>query len=1143
MAILTQNIKLLKSAVMADTTDGGGQMTGTEVIDGQSNNLFPDTSAMDRAFGRVNMRKVFGVAHTSDTDTLLGAHAIMTDAPDDPLVHCTLLKTTGWADERDTAREAIEKYLVKGPKAAPRIYDTHYAGSLQLRLISFVGATFPTAGDAVVLTNPNGVEQYVRILKITTTNQLVAMVENSSTVVNSATVATCDLGSALSMDVLGPPGVRVFGANGVSSEGSYATVHTTNIAGGAKFYGVKPLGQPALVGDLSAITAGGIYTNLVPAATVESPIIDQFPLLGRAAISATASVSVSLPALASVAIGPNSLIYFPTAIEPKSLSIVHGATTFTDNGGVLYQGTTEVADVDYFTGQVAFRSNAGNYGTATLTPSYKPGSVVGASSHSAELLVTIANQGLAFTDIFSPKPAVGSFTLSFMAQGRWYDLDDNLSGKLVGADSGYGVGTLNYTTGSMAVTLGAVPDVGSSLIASWGDTESGKAVATTLPTRAGLVLPVAVGTKVEGNTATWSRGVTNYSAVTNAAGLFTGDASGYIKNGEVVLMPAVFPDGNVTFTTKLVATSQTSFTNGGGGSYTLTGTLPIIPGTFSANVIATLPSNVVWQDVSQVYSIYDANGILYVSGAPVGTINYSSGAVTVNSSVTKSMSYLSSSPAPGGGAFVSSAGTIWYIGTGNLSVSIGSPITNVSYYAGSVADVVTVVTPSAWRVQVDTQYADLITKGLAFTLGGSLYTSKGTALESGWNAATGIASIANAGNASSTGDITVTSVPSNGVNTVAWVNVASNSSAKQVDGGIFRTDSAPLKTGVFQLQAGLVSGSANDAGVISGGFSGTVDYTRGIARWSGPTIDPAALSYNAVYLQYLPLDASLLGLETARLPLDGKVPIYRTGDLVVVHNTLSTALANPLVKDFAYTLGRERIASVRVKDALGVVVPDTLYTTDLNGGFLTVPTASNITAYTQPLTVEHRIEDMVLCSKADISGTLSFTRSLTHNFPAATSFVSSAMPFGDLFARAYNLMEQSTWTSVWSNTLIGSTIIPQFNSALYPIVVTNAGAIKERWVIIFTNTTGFRIIGESVGEIGSGNTSTNAAPLNPATGVPYFTIPATGWGAGWATGNVLRFNTDACGTPFWAVRTVLQGPTSIDSDQFTLAFRGDVDRP
>jgi hypothetical protein len=73
--------------------------------------------------------------------------------------------------------------------------------------------------------------------------------------------------------------------------------------------------------------------------------------------------------------------------------------------------------------------------------------------------------------------------------------------------------------------------------------------------------------------------------------------------------------------------------------------------------------------------------------------------------------------------------------------------------------------------------------------------------------------------------------------------------------------------------------------------------------------------------------------------------------------------------------------------------------------------------------------------------------------------------------------------------------------------------------------------------------STNAeiSPLNPQTGAPYFTIPALGWGGGWSAGNVLRFNTAACGAPAWVVRTVLPGPATVASDSATIAFRADVD--
>ena len=69
------------------------------------------------------------------------------------------------------------------------------------------------------------------------------------------------------------------------------------------------------------------------------------------------------------------------------------------------------------------------------------------------------------------------------------------------------------------------------------------------------------------------------------------------------------------------------------------------------------------------------------------------------------------------------------------------------------------------------------------------------------------------------------------------------------------------------------------------------------------------------------------------------------------------------------------------------------------------------------------------------------------------------------------------------------------------------------------------------------------ASENPATGAPYFQLPALGWGNGWATGNVLRFNTIGAQFPVWVVRTVQQGPESVPDDQFTLLIRGDVDTP
>ena len=95
----------------------------------------------------------------------------------------------------------------------------------------------------------------------------------------------------------------------------------------------------------------------------------------------------------------------------------------------------------------------------------------------------------------------------------------------------------------------------------------------------------------------------------------------------------------------------------------------------------------------------------------------------------------------------------------------------------------------------------------------------------------------------------------------------------------------------------------------------------------------------------------------------------------------------------------------------------------------------------------------------------------------------------------------------------------------------------------FTGATAFQIIGEHLGLIGTGNTSTDCAPVNPASGQPYFTLPALGWGGGWATGNALRLNTIGAIAPVWVGRVIQQSQPTTDSDSFSILVRGDIDNP
>lgn len=384
----------------------------------------------------------------------------------------------------------------------------------------------------------------------------------------------------------------------------------------------------------------------------------------------------------------------------------------------------------------------------------------------------------------------------------------------------------------------------------------------------------------------------------------------------------------------------------------------------------------------------------------------------------------------------------------------------------------------------------------------------------------------------------------------------------------FRTATSPLRPASLSVLGTMQDGTtfnvtADANGKINGArVKGRVDYQYGLVELyfvnpdgnaalnkdlgflsiAGVAIMPAdlvmlgSLRYNAVGFSYLPLDADLLGIDPVRLPSDGRVPIFRSGGFAVLGHTgaITATVSNAQVINCA----RVRLSRVRVIGHNGVVIT-TGYTPDLEAGTVTF---NDVTGYSQPVTIEHRIEDMAVVRDVQISGELSFTRPITHDYPLG-SYISSALISGDLKARVSHLFDQATWNgSSWLDTVSGAAATGTYNDVISPIVVTNKGAVSERWSLVFTNTTSFNIVGEHVGVIGTGTINADCAPINPATGVPYFTVPAAGWGLGWAVGNVLRLNTVGAMFPVWVVRTVQQGPNTGTEHSFTLLSRGDVDR-
>ncbi|WP_218698465.1 hypothetical protein [Acinetobacter harbinensis] len=306
-------------------------------------------------------------------------------------------------------------------------------------------------------------------------------------------------------------------------------------------------------------------------------------------------------------------------------------------------------------------------------------------------------------------------------------------------------------------------------------------------------------------------------------------------------------------------------------------------------------------------------------------------------------------------------------------------------------------------------------------------------------------------------------------------------------------------------------------------------------------VDASSVRYNAIAYTYIPLDSEILGLSATRLPIDGRVPIFRVGGIGVISASKAFELPDSTAGK-TYSLADQRISWLELEDSAGTKVPYNMYVVDYDYGKFTLSGDFALNALVAPLTAKYRYQDMLLIRDVQINGQLTFTKPVTHNYDAENSIVGSALVINDMQARYTRKFVQPTWSNLWADEAVGGAISANYNDALYPIAVTNNGNIQERWALVFTSTTDFRCVGEYSGQIGTGSVNTDFAPINPVTGVPYFKVKKEGWGSGWASGNVLRFNTIAATYPVWVIRTVKQSEPTVLSDQFQIMLRGDIDR-
>ena len=155
--------------------------------------------------------------------------------------------------------------------------------------------------------------------------------------------------------------------------------------------------------------------------------------------------------------------------------------------------------------------------------------------------------------------------------------------------------------------------------------------------------------------------------------------------------------------------------------------------------------------------------------------------------------------------------------------------------------------------------------------------------------------------------------------------------------------------------------------------------------------------------------------------------------------------------------------------------------------------------------------------------------------------MSSALVAGDLLVRHTAPFAMQSWGRKWLDRADSDPILAKLNVKDYPIKLVSAGAITERWLILFDSDSQFKLYGEHLGLVLQSDTTTDLAPVNPATGKPYFTLPKFAFGGGWQVGNCVRFNTYGTPWPIWILRAVQPSPTAQKTkDGFTGCLRGNT---
>lgn len=1178
--LTSANLLVYPSEKLAKTDDGGGLMRGVP-LSGKPNELFNPTSDVELVNGGFDARLVYLSVLTSDLSKLYGAYAIVGERPEMQNVSVLLFPSAYYGEQYANAKSRIEAYSAPTIESRMTMMGKALGGSKMVQAYQRVGEALPLVGERYCLQSTRKTE-YFRIAKVS--GEVRTFTDSSGDY--QRLVVKMELQDALTQDHQG----AVYPVRGYAN--AETKILETMIADSAHYYGARPLVAQAVKGS-SSIRVDSLYEQLVPTSTTDTAWADQYP--------AGTELYIPLGAERQIfegAISAGKTLYLPCSVLPGSVKTSHG---YVDNGkGQLIRQAGEVYDVDYAAGTIAITASGG-----WLRVSAIPAARVSNAAYSSYISIEQTNQSTEWSPFLNPKPAAGSARVSWLSGGRWYDLEDKGDYQLYDSQ-GKVRGTVSRD-GSCVFSLPDMPDVGSKIVVMWAAQEYYKNINDQSP-EATVTPVVAADAQVVIGDASDTRPIkpgtvqitaAGKSARDDGAGNLTGGITGRVDYADGSITSAVLGASEVNLIceryTGEAKTERLSINNSDSHASGTLSTAPVAGSVMIAinvsayktdtTTIKTVPSSTqtikggprrvgMWswyiekdrtithagqaggsisrtQAAGDLFVLSDdGKGNLLLEGRAIGSINYQTGLFSIqlqhsgilttferssSKMTTSSPDVLFTKPRRGTvqtktefSYEIDSAAARYVSGGGTASVTKTLSTGKNTFAALASKPQPCYAVQNSWRIKV----------------GGKEYIERGGVFYDAINPLTGNGK--SVGEIDAAGNIALDIGHGEAIQITAGVYVMGGGQAYAAVG---RTPAAPVLPQSFSIRAKVggkvVTAQAQADGKITGELKGQLDESTGFFTIiSDEPMQPETLKFNVTTQSHIPLSKKLIGIDTTRLRPDGKTPIYRVGDTIVLHHRIKHDLGSAFTGGQTLSVGRDDVDFICVKDANGKHVIADKYDYDLDAGTITWLAPLDLSDYEMPLVAHSSREQLNRIVAVDISGKLTLQNPLGRSYPEG-SLVSSALVHGTLAADWTNPFEQARWTNVWQSTRIGEEILAKLNTSDYPIEISNDGAVSERWLIQFKDGTQFDLIGERLGLIARTDTLQHLSPINPATGKPYFTIKKEAFGTSgnsiWAAGNCIRFDTTGTSIPVWIVKTVQPSvKKQSGTDGFDVCLRGNT---